>query len=212
MFPLDNNILGKIVAPRPSPIAGQNVLTYSGELPNVGWGAAPPVLDQSYTTTAEIEVPQSGAEGVLVTQGGRFGGYGFYLFKGRPVFAYNWLGAQITRWQGPDALAPGKHTLAFDFKYDGGGIGKGGQGTLRVDGKDVDTKRIERTIPFIMQWDEAFNVGLDTGTAVEPEDYQVPFAFTGKLNKLTVELKGPPLSEEVEKQMQLMKEQMQKSQ
>jgi len=211
VFPLNNDILGTIATERPSPIAGQNVLTYSGELPNVGWGAAPHVLDQSYTMTAEIEVPQGGAEGMLVTQGGRFGGFGFYLLKGRPVYTWNVLGAEITRWEGRDALGPGKHTLAFDFKYDGGGLGRGAAGVLTVDGKDVDTKRMEKTIPFLMQWDEAFNVGVDTGTAVQPADYKVPFAFTGKLNKLTVELKGPPLSEEAEQHQMQLQEQLQKA-
>jgi hypothetical protein len=117
------------------------------------------------------------------------------------VFAWALVDMTKVRWAGADALAPGKHTLAFDFKYDGGGIGKGGQGVLRVDGKDVDTRRMERSNPFMLAWDEAFNVGVDTGTAVEPEDYQVPFAFTGKLDKVTIELKGPPLSKELEEQI-----------
>jgi arylsulfatase A-like enzyme len=200
VFPLDNDLLGRFVAPRPNPSGGRNVFTYTGELANVGWGGAPSLLDQSYVITADIEVPDGNAEGVLVTGGGRFGGYGFYLLKGRPVFTWNVLALAITRWEGPVAIGPGKHTLAFDFKYDGGGFGKGGKGVLRVDGKDVAAKRLEKTIPFLMQFDEAFNVGLDTGTAVEPEDYQLPFAFTGKLDKLTIELKGPPLSEELQRQ------------
>jgi arylsulfatase len=202
VFPLSNDTVGRFVAPRPGPNAGRNVFTYSGELANVGWGAAPSLLDQSYTITADIDVPQGGAEGMLVTGGGRFGGYGFYLLKGRPVFTWNVLALAITQWAGPDALAPGKHTLVFDFKYDGGGFGKGGQGVLRVDGKDVATKRMEKTIPFLMQFDEAFNVGLDTGTAVEPEDYAIPFRFTGKINKLTIQLNGPPLSQEKQEEMQ----------
>jgi arylsulfatase len=116
------------------------------------------------------------------------------------------------RWEGGEALAPGRHTLAFDFKYDGGGLGKGGLGVLSIDGKEVDTKRMEQTIPFILQWDEAFNVGIDTGTPVEPADYQVPFPFNGKLEKVAIELKGPPLSEEVEEQKKQMEEQFHKSQ
>jgi arylsulfatase len=95
--------------------------------------------------TAEIEVPKDGAEGMLVTQGGNFGGYGLDLLKGRPVFAWNLLGMEKVRWEAGDALATGKHTLVFDYKYDGGGIAKGGQGVLRVDGKDVATKRMERS-------------------------------------------------------------------
>ncbi len=201
VFPLDNSVVGRLVAPRPSPTAGRNVFTYSGTVANVGWGGAPSLLDQSYTITADVEIPHGGAEGTLVTQGGRFGGYGFYLLHGRPVFAWALVDMTKVRWEGAAALAPGKHTLAFDFKYDGNGIGKGGQGVLRVDGRDVDTRRMEKSNPLILAWDEAFNVGLDTGTAVEPEDYEVPFAFTGKLQKLSIELKGPPLGEELQKQM-----------
>ena len=202
VFPLDNSVVSRIVAPRPSPTAGRNVFTYTGELANVAWGGAPSLLDQSYTITAEVEIPQSGAEGVLVTQGGRFGGYGFYLLKGRPTFAWALVDMTKVKWEGREALSPGKHTLAFDFTYEGGGIGKGGQGVLRVDGKEVDSKHMGSSIPFILAWDEAFNVGLDTGTAVEPADYQVPFRFTGKLEKVTIELKGPPLSKELEEQIE----------
>jgi arylsulfatase len=202
VLPLDNSFLNRIIAPRPNPTAGRNVFTYTGTVANIAWGGAPNLLDQSYAITADVEVPQGGADGMLVTQGGRFGGYGFYLLHGRPVFAWALADMSKVRWEGTAPLAPGKHTLAFDFKYDGGGIGRGGQGVLRVDGKDVDTRRMEKSNPFVLSWDEAFNVGLDTGTAVEPEDYQVPFAFTGKLHKLTIELKGPPLSEELQQQMQ----------
>ena len=92
--------------------------------------------------------------------------------------------------EGQQALAPGKHTLVFDFKYDGPGFGKGGTGVLRVDDKDVATRKVPHTIPFIMAIDETFDVGVDTRTPVDDKDYQVPFRFTGKLNKLTFKL-GP---------------------
>ncbi len=197
VFPLDNDTLGRLLSPRPSPADGRNVFTYSGEVANVSWGAAPSLLDQSYTITAEIEVPEGGVEGVLVTQGGHFGGYGFYLLKGRPVFTWSQVDLTTVRWEGPGALSPGRHLLAFDFKYDGGGLGKGGHGVLRIDGMNVDSKHMDKSVPFLLAFDEAFNVGLDTGTAVDPEDYEVPFRFTGKLNKLTIELKGPPLSKEM---------------
>jgi arylsulfatase len=202
VFPLNNSTVERLIAPRPSPTAGRNVFTYAGRLANVSWGGAPSLLNRSYTITAELEIANDGAEGMLVTQGGNFGGYGFYLLKGKPVFAWNLLGLKKVRWEGRGPLTPGKHTLVFDFQYDGGGLGKGGAGVLRVDGKDVDSKRMEKSTPVLLQWDEAFNVGVDTGTAVEPEDYKVPFAFTGKLNKLTIELKGPPLSEEMKEQME----------
>src|SRR6516225_6533876 len=145
------------------------------------------------------------AEGMIVTQGGRFGGYGFYLLKGKPVFLYNFVDLQRTRWEGPVALSPGRHMLEFDFKYDGlglgtlafnnlSGIGRGGTGILKVDGKEVASQKMERTLPFILQWDENFDVGADTGTPVNDEDYQVPFRFTGKLNKLTLTIERPQLT------------------
>jgi arylsulfatase len=120
------------------------------------------------------------------------------------VFLYNFIDLQRTRWEGPDALAPGKHTIEFDFKYNGlgmatlafnsvSGIGRGGTGVLKVDGKEVARQKMEHTIPLIMQWDENFDIGADTGTPVS-NDYQVPFRFTGKLNKLTLTINRPQLS------------------
>ena len=187
----------------PSVTAGRNTFTYSGELPGVPYSDAPSILNRSYTITAEVEIPrgapastvgvagsQSGAEGMIVTMGGRFGGYGLYLLKGKPVFVYNFLDLERFRWEGQQALTPGKHTIAFDFTYDGPGFGKGGTGVLKVDGNDVASKTIPHTVPFIFQWDETFDVGVDTGTPVDDKDYQVPFRFTGNLSGLTVKV-GP---------------------
>jgi len=190
VFPLDNSVLPRIIAPRPSATAGRNTFTYSGELSGLPESDAPSVLNKSYTITAEVDVPQGGAEGMLVTEGGRFGGYGLYLLKGKPVFLYNFLDLERFRWEGKDALAPGKHSIVFDFKYDGPGFGKGGTGVLKVDHKEVATDKIPHTIPFIIAVEETFDVGVDTRTGVEDKDYQVPFRFTGKLDKLTVKL-GP---------------------
>jgi arylsulfatase len=145
---------------------------------------------RSFTITAEVEVPKDGAEGMLNTSGGRFGGYGLYLLKGKPVFTYNLVDFARFRWEGKLALTPGKHKVDFDFTYDGPGVGKGGTGTLKVDGKAVDTRKVPSTIPLINQWDETFDVGSDTGTGVNDSDYKVPFSFTGKISKLTVKL-GP---------------------
>jgi arylsulfatase len=198
VFPLDNSILPRLLAPRPGPAAGRDVFTYVGELPNVPHAAAPNVLNRAYTITAEVVVPKGGAEGMLVTQGGRFGGYGFYLLKGKPVFTWNLLDLRRVKWGGKEALPPGKHTLTFDFKPDGPGFGRGGVGVLKVDGKTVARQPMPHTIPFILQWDETFDVGVDTGTPVDDRDYHVPFRFTGKLEKLTVRL-GPSLLRPPEK-------------
>src|SRR5262249_61260664 len=93
------------------------------------------------------------------------------------------------------ALTPGKHTITFDFKYDGPGLGKGGTGVMTVDGKEVARKTIPHTIPALMTFDETFDVGVDTRTSVDEKDYQVPFRFTGKLDKLTIKLEPPQLTD-----------------
>jgi arylsulfatase len=149
---------------------------------------------------------------MLITQGGRFAGYGFYLLKGKPVFLWNLVDLKRVRWEGPEALAPGKHMLEFDFKYDGlgfatlafnnvSGIGRGGTGILKVDGKVVAEQKIEQSLPITLAWDENLDVGSDTGTPVDDKDYQVPFAFTGKINKITLTIDRPKLTPEDEKRL-----------
>jgi arylsulfatase len=204
VLPLDSSCATRAVAPRPSLAAGRTQFAWNGPVTGTPNGDAPRILDSSFHFTADVEIPAGGAEGMVVTQGGRFGGYGFYVLKGKPVFLYNFVDMKRTRWEAPDALTPGRHTLEFDFKYDGlgmgtlafnnvSGIGRGGTGVLRVDGKEVARQKMAFTIPLIMQWDENFDIGADTGTAVS-NDYQVPFRFTGKLNKLTLTVNRPQLS------------------
>jgi arylsulfatase len=190
VLPLDNSILERILTPRPSATAGRTEFTYMSEVSGLPDGSAPNTLTKSYSITAEVEVPAGGGEGMLNTLGGRFGGYGLYLLKGKPVFTYNLLGLERFRWEGKTALAPGKHTILFDFKYDGPGLAKGGTGVLSVDGKEVDNKKIPHTIPALMTIDETFDIGVDTRTGVDDKDYQPPFRFTGKLGKITIKL-GP---------------------
>jgi arylsulfatase A-like enzyme len=191
VFPLDNSFTARALAPRPSATAGKTVFTYSGESSGLPPSDAPNILNKSYTITAEVEIPAGVAEGMLNTIGGRFGGYGLYLVKGKPVFTYVQLTAEKFRWEGSAALTPGKHTIAFDFKYDGPGFGKGGNGVLSVDGKAVASKTIPFTIPFVMTIDESFDVGMDTRSGVDDNDYQPPFRFNGKLDKLTIKLIPP---------------------
>lgn len=188
VFPLDNSILERLTTPRPSATAGRTEFSYGGVMSGIPTSNAPNVINKSYTITAEITVPEDGGEGMLVTTGGRFGGYGFYLLKGKPVFLYNFVNMERFRWQGQDTLSSGKHTLVFDFKSDGPGMGKGGTGVLKVDGKEVANAKIPHTIPALMPWDETFDVGVDTRTGVEETDYQVPFAFNGEIARLTVNL------------------------
>jgi arylsulfatase len=205
VLPLDASALTRFVAPRPNITAGRTEFNYATRVTGIPLGDAPNLLNTSYTITADIEVPAGGAEGMLMTQGGRFGGWGFYLAKGKPVFTWNLLDLKRVRWEGPEVLAPGKHTLVFDFKYDGlgpetlafnslSGIARGGIGVFKVDGKDVSSQKLERTIPFLLQWDETFDIGSDTGTGVDDRDYQVPFAFTGNIVQLNIKIDRPKLS------------------
>jgi arylsulfatase len=205
VFPLDASVTSRLAKPRPSITAGRTEFVYTQPMIGVPQGDSPSILNSSYTFTAEIEVPDGGAEGMIVTSGGRFAGYGFYLKDGKPTFTWNMLNLERIQWQGDDALTPGKHTVAFDFEYDGlgdgtlaygdaSGIGQGGTGTLSVDGKVVATKTMKNTIPVILQWDESFDIGQDTLTGVYDDDYKPPFKLTAKLDKLTLKIDRPELS------------------
>ena len=207
VFPMDASVAARIVAPRPNITAGRTEFVYTKPMIGLPQGDSPFLLDSSYTITAEIEVPEGGAEGMILTSGGRFAGYGFYLLKGKPVFLWNLIDLKRIKWEGPDALTPGKHTLEFDFKYDGlgvatlafnnmSGLGRGGVGTLKVDGKEVARQTMEHTLPMILQWDESFDIGSDTLTGVNDEDYQPPFPLTAKLDKLTIKVDRPKLTPE----------------
>ena len=205
VFPMDASVAARIVAPRPNITAGRTEFVYTRPMTGLPQGDSPFILNASYNFTAEIDVPQGGAEGMIVTSGGRFAGYGFYLLKGKPVWLWNLVDLERIKWEGPDVLTPGKHTVEFDFKYDGlgagtlafnnfSGLGRSGTGTLKVDGKVVDTKTMPKTLPMILQWDESFDVGSDTLTGVNDADYKPPFPLTAKLNKLTLKIDRPQLS------------------
>jgi arylsulfatase A-like enzyme len=209
VLPLDNSILPRIVTPRPSATAGRTLFTYQGPNAGIPVGNAPSILNKDYTITAEVTVPKRGAEGMIVTMGGRFGGYALYLLKGKPVFVYNLLDLERFRWEGGvggadwlgDSLTPGKHTIVFDFKYDGPGPAKGGTGVLTVDGKELARKKVEHTIPFLMSIDESFDIGSDTRTGVD-DSYKLPFVFSGTIDKLTFKLGKEQLTAEDQRKMQ----------
>ena len=207
VLPLDASVAARIVAPRPNITAGRTEFVYTRPMTGLPQGDSPHLLNTSYTITADIEVPKGGAEGMIITSGGRFAGYGFYLLKGKPVFLWNMVDLERIKWEGQDALSPGRHTIEFDFKYSGKGAGtlafnnfsglaQPGTGTLKVDGKVVATKEMKKTLPMILQWDEAFDIGSDTLTGVNDADYTPPFPLTAKLNKLTIKVDRPQLSPE----------------
>ena len=209
VFPLDNTTLARFLTPRPSATAGRTQFTYSGELSGVPASTAPNILAKDFTIEAQVDIPEGGAEGMIATEGGRFGGYGLFLSegefgfnRGRVVFLYNLLDLKRTIWEGPE-LSAGKHTIVFDFKYDGPGFGKGGTGVLSVDGQEVDKKSMDHTTPIMFPEDETFDVGLDTRTGVAMIEYRydVPFKFTGKIDKLTFNLGPVQYTEEERKQL-----------
>jgi arylsulfatase A-like enzyme len=203
VFPLNNQQFQRAITPRPSLTAGRTEFTYSGVVSGIDLGNAPSILNKSYTITAEVDVPQDGGDGMIVTAGGRFGGFGLYLLKGKPIFDYNMVMLAQYRWAGQQPLAAGKHTIVFDFTYDGPGVAKGGNGVLKVDGQVVDTQKVTRTIPFVLPVDETFDVGLDTRTSVNEKDYQVPFPFNGTIHKLTFNLGPDQLTDRERQQIRL---------
>ncbi|GAB2187953.1 arylsulfatase [Roseibium sp. LAB1] len=205
VFPLDASVGPRVAAPRPNITAGRDEFVYTRPMTGLPQGDSPSILNSSYTITAELEIAEGGSEGMILTSGGRFAGYGFYLLEGKPVFLWNLVDLERIKWEGKTALSPGKHTVEFAFKYDGlgagtlafnnmSGVGRSGSGTLKVDGEVVDTKKMDKSIPVILQWDEAFDIGSDTLTGVNDADYKPPFTLTAKLEKLTIKVDRPQLS------------------
>ena len=188
VFPIDNTKVERLdVSNRPSLTDGRDSFTYYDGMIRIPEGSAPDIKNRDWSLTAEIDVSIGGSEGVIITQGGRFSGWGLYLKDNKPVFHYNLAGVERYVIEGT-ALTPGKHVIEFAFKYDGGGFGKGGDAELKVDGKSVGTARFARTIAFRMSLDETLDIGEDAGTPVS-EDYSVPFSFTGEIKQVVVNLK-----------------------
>jgi arylsulfatase A-like enzyme len=191
VLPLDDRLQERFVAAlvgRPDLMAGRTSLTVHQGMTGMSENVFIDVKNRAHTITAEVEIPQKGANGVILAQGGRFGGWSLYVKDGKPTYTYNWLGLQRYTVAAKQPLPPGKATIRFEFAYDGGGLGKGGTGTLLVNGKKVGTGRIEKTQFAVFSVDDAADVGVDEGTPVT-EAYKVPFKFTGKIGKVTIELK-----------------------
>jgi len=196
VLPIDNSKVERLdVSNRPSNIRGQTKFTYYDHMVRIPEGGAPDLKNRSFGISAVVDIPADGAEGLLMTQGGRFAGVGLYLLQGRPVFVYNLCGVEHYRVEGEKPVPAGRHVVTLDFNYDGGGLGKGGKATLSVDGAVVASAKVPRTIPFRMSLDETLDIGLDTGTPVS-EDYEVPFDFTGGLETVTIQLADRKLTEE----------------
>jgi len=185
VLPIDDRLYERLNAElvgRPTVMEGRDSVTLGAGMKGMGTDIFIATVGKSYTMTADVDV-QAGANGVLVAQGGRFGGFSFYVKAGKPSFTYNYLG--IEKWDviSSQALSPGKHTVVYEFKSDGG-LGKGGIGTITIDGNKVAEGRIEKTQPGIFSVDDLADVGTDDGTPVA--DYGGSKKFNGMLNKLAI--------------------------
>jgi arylsulfatase len=191
VLPLDDRTLERFNAAlvgRPDLMAGRTSLTVYEGMTGMSENVFINTKNRSHTITAEVEIPKKGANGVILAQAGRFGGWSLYVKDGKPTYTYNWLGLQQYTVAATQALPSGKATIRFEFASDGGGMGKGGTGTLLVNGKKVAEGRIEQTQCCAFSADEGADVGADEGTPVS-EAYTVPFTFTGKIATVTIELK-----------------------
>ncbi len=180
--------LSEQITGRPSLAAGRKTFIYNTPLVALPEGSAPDLKNKSFTITAELEIPSEGGDGMIFTQGGITAGWGFYLSKGKLVGLHNYIGLERYRAVSTENVPAGKVTLTFDFKYDGGGMGKGGTITLLANGKKIGEARADKTAGFKYSLYEGQDIGEDSGSPVD-FDYTPPFKFTGKIQKVTVDLK-----------------------
>jgi arylsulfatase len=189
VLPIDDRLLERTNAAlmgRPTVMEGRNTMVLREGMKAMGVDIFIDLRNKGYTITAEVEVDAKG-NGVIVAQGGRFGGLSFFVKDGRPMFAYNFLGMGTTTIAATKAMPAGKHTVVYDFAYDGPGMGKGGVGTISVNGVKVGEGRLDKTQPGIFSVDDLADVGMDLGTPVG--NYTSPFRFNGKIHKVTIDLK-----------------------
>jgi arylsulfatase len=190
VLPIDDRVFERINAAlvgRPDLMAGRTSLTLAEGMTGMTENVFLNIKNKSKTITAEVEVPDSGVHGAIIVQGGRFGGWALYVNDGVPAYDYNFLGLQRFSVAAKEKLEPGRHEIKFDFAYDGGGLAKGGTGTLYVDGKKVGQGRIPRTQPMIFSADETADVGIDLATpVVEAIGSERASRFTGHIPKVTV--------------------------
>ncbi|HET9029078.1 MAG TPA: arylsulfatase [Candidatus Aquilonibacter sp.] len=185
--PLDTS--PSVLNPRPSLIAGRSEVTYLPGVTALLPANTPSILDRDFRVIGDVDLKSATDSGAILSCGGVFGGYALWMQNGKPAFSYNLVTLETFRWRGARALSPGHHVVEFDFVYDGGGLGKGGTGTLKVDGSAVASHHIARTIGYIFPWDDGLSVGQDTATAVD-DHYQAPFPFTGAIDHVTIAV-GP---------------------
>lgn len=192
VLPIDDRVqerMNAAIAGRPDLMAGRTSLTVYDGMVGMSENVFINVKNQNHTITAYVQIPEGGARGAILAQGGRFGGWTLYMKDGKPAFSYNWLGLKRYNMTAPQKLSAGKAVIRFEFTYDGGGYGKGGTGKLFVNGKKTAEARIENTHGFVFSPDEGADVGQDGETPVV-EDYGItnPHKFTGKIEKVVIDL------------------------
>jgi arylsulfatase len=196
VLPIDDRTVERVnaaLAGRPDLMAGRTSLTLADGMTGMTENVFLNVKNKSKTITAEVDVPKSGAHGAILVQGGRFGGWALYVKDGRPAYDYNFLGLERSTIGARKPLPPGKSTIRFEFAYDGGGVGKGGTGTLFVNDQTVAEGRIERTQPMVFSADETADVGIDLATpVVESIGSEAESRFTGRIPKVTIEIEASP--------------------
>ncbi len=191
VLPIDDRTIERFnaaLAGRPDLMGGRTSLTVYPGMSGLMENAFINVKNRSFSITAEVEIPASGARGVVLAQGGRFGGWSLWLQDGRPRYSYNWLGIEHYEIAADKPMPTGAQVLRFDFAYDGGRPGAGGVAKISVSGTTLAEGRIGRTQPFAFSGDEGADIGEDRATPVS-EDYQVPATFTGTIRKITIEVK-----------------------
>ncbi|WP_433802211.1 arylsulfatase [Actinomycetospora sp. CA-084318] len=188
VLPLDDRVTEREnpqLAGRFDLVGDRTSVTYRGPVRRLIEETVPNVKNRSHAIVVDVE---GTGDGVLVAQGGRFGGWSLYVSGGRPCYVYNWFGWRRHTVRSAVPLTPGRHEVRVDFAYDGGGVGRGGTVTLRVDGHDVGTVRVPATVPYYFSFDETFDVGVDLGTPVT-EDYAAgDNAFPGTVHTVRVDL------------------------
>ena len=191
VLPLDDRVFERFnasIAGRPDLMGDRKSLTVYPGMTHMMENAFINVKNQSHTITAEVEIPQGGAEGVILAQGGRFAGWSLYMKDGKVSYVHNWVGKERYTITAPEPLASGTATIRYEFVFDGDRPGAGGAGTISVNGQVVAEGRIENTTPFLFSADETADVGTDGATPVTEDYAQGDNAFTGKIEKVTVDL------------------------
>jgi arylsulfatase len=177
-----------MVAGRVDLLGGRTSVTYRGRMRRFTEETSPNVKNRSHSIVADVEIGEAAAEGVIIAQGGRFGGWSLYCAGGCVSYVYNYFGMRRYRTYTTEAVPPGRHEIRVDFHYDGGGLGRGGTVVLGVDGEKHAEGRVEETVPYYFSFDETLDVGVDLGTPVTDDYPEVDNGFGGVIHTVRIDL------------------------